>query len=310
MSAFRRTVLLASSLAVSAGCALPHLTPQATGKAGYRGPVGLFATIDGSARVSIRVIDDRPKRAVQDLADADDYDAVLFKLTNSSKLKNTLTSAVKPTNGVYQAAFEKLPSDTGTNYVLTAGLFRDVVGENDETVDKTSTAFSEVDNKVGEGASTAFSLAPGESKQITIHINAVGDLSFESSFSVLDEATPVFRSGDDSITLDTEIVASENPEATGFAIHIVDMNGATASSEVVARANWPATDSATVSLDVPTLESGTSSAYKIIVDLLKNSTVLSRRQRIVTVEANASVGVEFKDPTPAPQNPCLSDCEG
>lgn len=288
---------------------MPHIV-QSTGKISNRGQVGLFSTIDGTARVSIRVVDDRPKRSVQDLADADGYDAVLFKLTNSTKLKQTLTTSAQPQDGVYEAAFEKLPSDSTANYTLTAGLFRDMSDDKDQVVDKNDPLFSDVDHKVGEGASAAFSLNPGESKQITIHINAVGAMTFESSFSVLDSATPVFRSDDDSITLDTEIVKSENPEATSFAVHVVDMNGATASSEVFQRDDWPATDSATVSLDVPALESGTSSAYKIIVDLLKDSTVLSRRQRLVTVEANASVGVEFVDPTPAPQNPCLSDCEG
>lgn len=300
MGEFHRRFFLASTLAVTAGCRMlpDDLTaPGGESKNRNGSPIGLFKNVNGTASLTLRLIDDRRRRAVQDLADADDYNAVLFRLTNSKKLKSQQLAVATPQNGTYDLVFSGLPSDSGNNYTLVAGLFRSVPAG----AGPTHAAFASIANKVGEGASSAFSLAPGENKTVTIRINAVGEISFTSSFLVLDEVSPVFRSGDTSITIDTGIARGKNPEADGLVVHVVDSENATQSSAVVPLAKWPDSGTATASLEIPTLAGGTTTAnYNVIIDLLAGSSVLSRRQRVVTVEATASLGGNLSDPTPTP----------
>ncbi len=290
----RRTkfaLLLPSLLATS--CAIGHRDLPMMPATTKGGPVSYHDGIEGRARITIQVVDMRVNRAVQTLDQADDYQGLLFKLSNTTKLKATQVKAIaKGGSSTYNLVFDNLPVDATANYSLVAGLFRGLT----DAASSADPGYSVLANKVGEGASANFSLTPGENKLISITINAVGAMSFTSSRFVLDEVSPVLTSGDSTLVMTVnDLTTANNPEALTLQTSVVDADGATKSVDVTDIGSTHAT----ASVPVPTLGAGITTAnFTIVADLLKGSHLLSRRTRSVTVSATASVNVDL-DPTPA-----------
>ncbi|MNX60257.1 hypothetical protein D3C86_911590 [compost metagenome] len=281
--------LLAASLLVSAGCAATtagDLWPGASGS--DRGPVSYFSGAHGTASLTIKVVDQRANRGVQSLGEADQYNGVLFKLTNTAKLKAPMVAAVGKQGGTYGMVFTKLPSDGAANYSLVAGLYRNV----GTPTDPSDTAYATLGAKVGEGVSANFTLEPGQNKAITITINAVGELTFDSTTYVLHPTMPTFLSGDTSLTMTSLGLSGANtPLGAELKTYFVD----TASHSVPgteATASLPAHQDATVSLKVPTVTGLSAANYWVYTELSSGSTILSTRMRAVTVEPTASINVD------------------
>jgi len=280
--------LLAASVLATAGCAATTLSgPLGLGDArADRGPVSYFSGANGTSGLTIKIVDQRPGRGVQSIVHADTYNGVLFKLTNTAKLKASKLAAVASQGGAYSMVFTNLPSDSAANYSLVAGLYRNVTTPTD-TADG---AYSNLDAKVGEGASANFSLTPGENKSVTITINAVGALSFDSATYVLDATMPTFLSGDTSITMTSQDLRGDtNPLGAELKAYFVN---AASQAVTVATASVPASSNATVSLNVPAATGTSAVNYWVYAELASGSTVLSRRSRVVTVEPTASVNVD------------------
>lgn len=277
--------LLAFTLSL-AGCAGLQTTEIPLSQGANGAPVNFFESEQGS--VTIRIVDQRPY-AVQYLGDADSaYNALLFRLTNTSKLKAPMLKSVAKSGSTYNLVFDKLPSDSQARYSLVVGLFRNV----STVTDSQDAAFSVLDNKVGEGKSANFTLAPGESKSLTIVINAVGQLYFDSATYVIDSTMPTFLSAASGIVMSANgVTKTRNPEADVLRAYFVNAQGQTVSEST---ASIPLHSSATVSLEVPSVTTAAEN-YTVFAELASGSTVLSRRSREVTVEPPASVGVDPRD---------------
>lgn len=283
---------LVMSAALLVGCMAPQtgLVPTTAPKGGA---VGFFDQVNGMGAITIRLIDNR--RSTQAFADAADFNAVRFELRNASKLK---APRIRGTDAAgdgktYGTVFTDLPSDTYARYTLTAGLFSGVTSPTDPNAPE----YSNLDRKVGEGASVAFSIEPGESKTITLVINAVGDFSVDSSNTNIDMANPTFVASDNTATAQLELSSLTNPGVTNLRYSVVSTAGATASTQTLLPENWQAPPAKT---SLPFVVPSTPGNYNLVIDLTAGVNVLSRRSRQFTVEAPASVGSEFTDPTPAP----------
>jgi|GEM_PF-3556158 len=281
---------LAMSAALIVGCMAPQTSPVAT-TSPKGGVVGFFDQLNGRGAITIRLIDNR--RSTQAFADAADFNAVRFELRNSSKLKAPRIKGVLAGGGTYGTVFTDLPSDTQERYTLTAGLFSGVTSPTNSEAPE----YSNLDRKVGEGASVAFAIEPGESKTITLVINAVGDFSFDSGNTVINAATPTFVASDNTAEAQMELSTLTNPGVTNLWYSVVGTDGATASTATKLPSAWlapPAMNS------LPFVVPSVPGNYNLVVDMMAGANVLSRRSRQFTVEAPASVGSTFTDPTPTP----------
>lgn len=276
-----------------AACWQHELPLPGTGKRPAH-PVNLFQARAGAARVAIRLVDHRP-RAIQDLADAANYEGVLFQLSNTARLVSTVSKALaRSADGTYEVVFDSLPADTAANYTLTVGLY----GRVENPASSMDPGYSNAANRVGEGSAT-FSLKAGEARTVTIHVNAVGALALSSGGQAVDPAT--LTAGRSGITLDTNVSASRNPEADALKIYVVDAEGATQSTTRIPRVEWPAQGPVTSPFVVPTPPTGgPGAAYSIVVDLLKGTRVLSRRSLAIQVTI-APTPSPTPSPTPTPQ---------
>jgi len=279
------TAFLALSLSV-AGCAGIQTTEAPIAKDAQDGAIGYFES--ERASLTIHVIDERPY-ATQSIHFADDFNGLLFRLTNEAKLKTPMLKAVAKDGNTYSLAFTNLPSDAQARYALTVGAYRNVT----TPTDASDSAFTLLDNKVAEGFSANFSLEPGANKSLTITMNAVGDVSFTSNQFWIDSTTPFFLSGATDIVLSSLRVNSPaNPEAEELRAYFKDASGNLV-ADTTATASIPAIGNATVSLKVPTV-SGASQNFSLVTDLATGSdTVLSRRTRTVTVEPAASINLDI-----------------
>ncbi len=281
-------LVLATSILVTAGCATT-LAGGALWPSDHRadrGPIGYFPEANGTSSLTIKIVDQRSRLGIQSIDHADTYNGVLFKLANSAKLKAPQLAAVSSQGGAYNMVFSSLPSDSAANYSLVAGLYRNV----GTPADSADSAYSDLDAKVGEGASENFSLNPGENKSVTITINAVGQLSFDSTTYVLDSVMPTFLSGDTTITMTSQdLRGDKNPMGAELKAYFVD---AASQTVAVATASIPPSSDAAITLNVPTVTGTAGSNYWVFAELATGSTVLSRRSRVVTVEPTASINVD------------------
>jgi len=288
------------ALIAAAGCvSTPTLTRQASTSPGT---LKLFTQ---QASLTVTIIDQRP-RSVQNLDDATSdgaFNAVRFQLNNSVKLKHFLVkSAAKNANnsGVYTAAFTGLPADLGSNYYLTVGLFRNV----GSPTNPADAGYSDVNKKVGEGFSNGFALAPGSSSNVTITINAVGDISFDARDYYVDGANPSLIAGDPYAVVDSKLNAAKSPDADLLEMNLLNASGSVIASSSIPKLNWPTGgQTATFSLGVPS----TPGAYTLRIDALKAGQVLSRRSRLFTADAPATLDIDLSggasfsaSPTPSP----------
>lgn len=223
--------------------------------------------------VSIRIVDERPGRQTQDFADSDNFNAAWLQLENAQRLKAPMVLTTASTGSVYTAAFTGVPSDTGANYRLGIGLFRNIANP-------TSVAdpgYAKVANKVGYGLSGGFSVAPGSDTTVTIKINAAAPGAFYSANRAINQAAPVFPAGDTTAQFDTGINAVKDPLSDVVTLYVLDASGvSTLSTKVAPRASWPLSpQTASVSFAVPTA----SADYKLCVEVATGSQVLSRRYR-------------------------------
>lgn len=277
--------LAASVVMLAPGCMAPQPTQIPTA-APKHGAITFFDQANGMAALDIRLVDNR--RSIQAFADADTFNGVLFEVRNSTKLKAPRRAAVGAAAGSYGTVFTNLPSDPATNYTLTAGLFRSVT-----TPTSTSDpAYASLNHKVGEGGSLAFSLEPGERKTITLVINAVGAIDLDSSDTVIDSAVPTFLANDATAVGLTQLSAETNPDATELKYYVVGLDEATASTGTLLPADWEESGETELGFTAP----GTAGNYKLVVDMLAGTNVVSRRSRLFTVELPATVDVEFDLP--------------
>lgn len=281
--------LTALTLLLLAGCTAPQLTHRLLDAPKATGPVNMFAKAGGAGALSIRIIDER-SRKVQSFADADSFNGVFFKLSNSVKLKTSL-SVARGSQGAgsptYSAVFPAIPADPGANYTLSVGLFRNIASPS-ETVDS---GYNLLANKVGEGASNSISINPGENKSITIKINAVGDFIIDSPVININHATPVLLSGDSAI-VNTLVNSANNPGTDKVSVYLTDLSDTLVSGATISVNNIASPSTVQPTITLPYVAS--TQNYRLVVENSQNtasgSYLLSRRTRNVTIEATASIG--------------------
>lgn len=281
-----------SALGFLVGCIAPTsldqaINPQPEAKKRAIGEVSFFEHADGAGAVSIHVIDQRPRK-VQDLADADpSYNGVLFRLSNPHKLTSARVLALPANGNVYAAAFTGVPSDSGANYFLTVGLYRNIQSPQLAS----DPGYSELSNKAGEGGSVGFLVTPGQTTTVTVKINAVGDLELDSLSTVIDHANPVFVAGDPDAFVDTNVTALKSPLAQALNLYVLGNSGtATVSTKTLSRDVWPSSpQTATLSFPVPAQFGN----YQLCVEESSGSAVLSRRYKVFSVEEPATVSVSL-----------------
>lgn len=282
--------LSALFLLLLAGCTAPQLTHRLLDAPKTSGPLNLFGQAGGTGALSIRIVDQRPRK-VQSFADAEAFSAVFFRLSNSVKLKASIETATDSHGAgspTYTAVFPSIPADPGGNYTLSVGLFRNIATPSATT----DPAFGNVLNKVGEGASTSIAINPGEVKNITLVINAVGDFFVDAPILKVNSASPILMSGGQAI-VDTRVNTTNNPGTDRVSVYLTNLADALVPGSS-ASFNNIASPSTVVcgSLPLPVVSSTT--AYKLVVENSRNTAsgdvVLSRRTRAVTIEATASIG--------------------
>lgn len=281
--------LSALTLLLLAGCTAPQLTHRLLDAPKTSGPLTLFGQSGGSGALSIRIVDQRPRK-VQSFADADVFNGVFFRLSNSVKLKanlETATGSQGAGNPTYTAVFPAIPADTGGNYALSVGLFRSIATPSD----KTDPGYFNALNKVGEGASTSIVINPGESKSLSIVINAVGDFLVDSPTILVNSASPVLMSGDQAI-VDTKVNYANNPGTNLVNVFLTDLADVPIPGSSASFNNL-ASPSTVVCGGLPLPYVPSTSNYKLVVENLNTASgsyLLSRRSRVVTIEATASIG--------------------
>ena len=256
---------MAAALALG-GCATPGAL--LTAAPGERGEINFHEAVAGSSTVSIRLIDQRP--ALQGIADADHFAGVYFELSNSAKLKESLKIARVKTDGVYSAMFTNLPSDGSARYMLKAGLYRDVNNPNSLT-DK---AYQNPEHRVGEGTSEPFPLVAGESRTVTLVINAVGEITFTSGKGAIDDEEPTFELGDATAAAELLLSKEKNPGATGLNYRIETLQGESKHSGMLASMAWSLPPAKT---RLPLVLPSEAGDYRLVVELVDGSRVLSHR---------------------------------
>lgn len=282
--------LSAIALLMLAGCTAPQVTQRLLEAPRPSGQLNLFGQAGGVGALSIRIVDQRPRKT-QSFADADAFNGVFFRLSNTVKLKSSLqvaTGSQPVGNPTYSALFPSIPADPGGNYTLTVGLFRNIASPSVAT----DGGYSDILNKVGEGASTSIVINPGENKNIAIIINAVGDFTIDSPTININPATPFLMSGDQAI-VDTKVNLTNNPGTDRVSVFLTDLSDTLVPGASVSVNNIAGTGSVVVN-GLPLPYVATTGAFKLVVENARNSAsgsyVLSRRSRNVTIEATASIG--------------------
>jgi hypothetical protein len=242
--------------------------------------VSFFDHAHGTGEISIRLIDNR--RSTQAFADASSFNAVRFELRNVSKLKTPRVKGVGATGATYGSVFTGLPSDDQARYVLTVDLFSGI----SDPSDPADSGYANLDRKVGEGVSAAFTVAAGASKTITVVINAVGEIGFGSGATAIDNANPVFTAGDATAKGLIKLSASVNPLATALKYYVVGANEATQSTATLAPGTWLAPP---IDTPLPFTAPATAGTYRLVADMVNGDQVLSRRTRSFSVAAVPSV---------------------
>ena len=292
------SLLLLGGCIHPAGVSVPSVSPSSVGA------VTLFDHPDGEGSLAIRILDRRPLKT-QSLSQATDFDGVYFSLSDPAELKQTeIAASGKSADNTYSAIFTNLPSDTSGGYTLTVGLFRNVTNPS-LAIDP---AYSTLDDKVGEGASSSIAIAPGSSVLVNIVINAVGNFSLDHPLYWINPTTPTYESGDpDGGIIDTGVNHTADPGIASMSVYALDSASQSANLPVsIPYASIPATPStATTSFGIPVLPAGQTSAfYSLVVEAFdSNNQLLSRRSRIFTVEEPGTIGANLgpsPSPTPAP----------
>lgn len=156
-----RAVALVTSLLTLAGCAavLPTVTPKS--EEGTR--ISLFPNRNGMAGIAVRVIDQRKGFRTQAFSDVDDFDTVRIAVSSVKKLKEMRVDTLEGDRETKTYSSDKLkalpPSD---DYRLVVSL------RSGDTI-------------VGQGAATNIVLTPGQLTPVTVYINAVGGMYFDSN---------------------------------------------------------------------------------------------------------------------------------
>lgn len=279
---------LAAFLLLLAGCATPQVYRQISATPRVLGPLSLFEHANGSGAVSIRVIDKRSRR-VQSFSDAQaDFNGVLFRLSNGTKLKGGFRLlSVSSTGSVFTGIFQGIPSDVASNYFLSVGLFKGVASASWPQ----DPGYQDVARKVGEGGSGNFSVAPGSTTVVTVTINAVGNLTFDSQNTVIDQVNPIFQQGDNTVTVDTQVNKLKDPDIDTLNLYVLDASGSSTYSTVTATGTAIPVSSFTASMSFPI--PGSVGNYMVCVEGASGSYVQSRRYRTFAVEQAASISVNL-----------------
>lgn len=277
--------LSALALLLMAGCTAPQLTHRLFDAPKATGPMNLFGQAGGTGALSIRIIDQRPRR-VQSFADADAFNGVFFRLSNTFKLKAALevASGSLGPSPTYSAVFPSIPADPGAHYTLSVGLFRNIT----TPTSAADAGYLDVLNKVGEGASNSISINPGENKSVTIVVNAVGDFLVDSPTINVNSASPVLMSGESPI-VDTKVNQANNPGADTVNVYLTDLSDVLIPASSVSVGNLASPSTVVVnSMALPYVSS--TGTYRLVVEAASGSYVLSRRTRDVQIDATASIG--------------------
>ncbi|MNR81303.1 hypothetical protein D3C72_120430 [compost metagenome] len=267
-------IVMAAAMLFS-GCMAP-LGPRGSLAGPELGPIGFFDVERGAGAIAVRLVDPRLTTQALDAADPA-YNAVRFELQNSAKLKDAKVIGVeKQLGGTYAAVFTGLPSDAQARYTLRASLYKEIA----TPTNLLDAGYANLDNKVGEGTSAPFSLTPGESKAVTLTINALGPITLTSSLPGFMDVS-IFELGDTSAGFSTSLVAASNPGATHvtYAFYPFPISSGVPIgplTTVVAGA-WTGTSNHSFSLP-PTL-----GIYNFVMEMYAGGTLLSRRIRQVFV---------------------------
>lgn len=272
------------------GCTAPQVTHRLLDAPRPSGQLNLFGQAGGVGALSIRVVDQRPRKT-QSFVDADTFNGVFFRLSNTFKLKTSLqvaTASQGVGNPTYSAMFPAIPADSGGHYTLSVGLFRGIT----TPTDPNDGGYTDFRNKVGEGASGSITINPGQSKNVTIIINAVGDFFVDSPTLVVDSANPVLMSGGQAF-VDTKVNTANNPDTDLVNVYLTTAGDVLVPGASVSFANV-ASPSTVVATSVPLPFVASTDPFKLVVENSRMASgdriVLSRRTRDVQIEATASIG--------------------
>lgn len=281
----RALATLAAATLTLVGCTAPAAGPAqqamtATPK------VKLFTNSTGLGSLTMRVVDMRQGYGTQAIVDADPWDQLELRI-NSGRLKaprvdNIARGAVPANNSVNSGILSNLPP--ASDYSLLVSLFA------------TGSAL------VGQGASDSINVQAGTDATVSIYINSVGQISFDSPvyFAASSSAAPTF--GFPMLVSNTQLILQSffPPAPNGaspfksFKAEWRDLGGAL--EFVTPTASIPVGGMATQSFQVPNLPAGPHEVVRdvTVIGLDAANNVISRKNRKVLVQRAATLSVDLQ----------------
>ncbi|MBO9539852.1 hypothetical protein J7643_04570 [bacterium] len=272
---------LAAATLTLVGCIAPASVPEQRDAATSVPKVKLFTNSTGLGSLTMRVVDQRRAYGTQAVADADPWDQ-LFLRVNSARLKgarmDTVLRNVIPANNVFTSpVLTGLPP--AADYQLLVSL-------------ATGSSI------VGQGASSSIRLDAGKDATVSIYINTVGQIWFDSPTYVATASTATESIGfpmlmaEQPIDVLTSILPASPFKA--FYTEFRDQAGTLLNATTSVTVTGAGSPSQTVT--VPALSAGDPDAIRdvTIVGLDDANKVVSRRTRKVLVQRGAGISVNLQ----------------
>lgn len=269
--------LMAAATLTLVGCIAPSAGPDAPGESGTAPKVKLFGNANGLGSLTMRVVDLRRGYGTQGVADADPWDQLVLRV-HSSRLKaprtDTLSRVGIPANNVFTSpVLSNLPPSPDYSLMVSLKATGDAI--------------------VGQGASDSIKLEAGRDATVSIYINTVGQIWFDSPtyFASSSSATTSFGFPQLMAGEPVDVLTAFNIPSpfAKFYTEFRDLGGALLNATF----SVPATAAASQTVTVPGLPVGDLEGVREVslVGLDASDRVVSRRTRKVLVQRGARLDV-------------------
>ncbi|HEY9900477.1 MAG TPA: hypothetical protein V6D00_14975 [Pantanalinema sp.] len=272
--------VMAAATLTLVGCIAPAAGPEQQQSGASVPKVKLFTNASGLGSLTMRVVDMRRGFATQGVADADPWDQLVLRV-NSARLKAPRTDTV-------------LRAGVPANNVFTSPVLTGLPPSADYSLLVSLTATG--DAIVGQGASDSIRLEAGRDATVSIYINTVGQIWFDS---------PVYYASSSSATASfgfPQLMAGEPIDVlTAFQLpspfakfytEFRDLGGALLNATF----STPVTAAASQTVTVPALAPADLEGVREVslVGLDASNRVVSRRTRRVLVQRGAHIDVNLQ----------------
>lgn len=245
----------------------------------------LFTNQDGNASLNVSVVDNRLQ--TQSYTDVTGADRVLFVLkstTGKSLVADKIATASLTAGPTYASQFTGLRP--GSDYQLTASLYK----YSDNPVEPTNANKATFQPFIrGEGVSGLLTLAAGEAKSVTIPINSIGTISFDSSqnSNYVSDFTVVEG---DALVVDTGLTTTNSPQVARVTVTYKDAAGTTRGSVVENLAITASSTKLTWTVPSYIVLPATSETGTLVVTAYNaGGNQVAQKSRSVTVVKGASI---------------------